>query len=88
MKWKSQTLQEVYHVTNSGAVSWFDYTKEILRIAKINDVKLTRIKTGELARPAERPAFSVLDNSKFEKDTGFVMRPWQEALWEFISGKK
>ncbi len=84
---KSQMVQEIYHVTNKGEVSWFDYTKEILKMAKIGNVKLIPIKSNQLDRPAKRPRFSLLDNSKFEKTTNFVMRPWQEALREYIDEK-
>ena len=78
----------IYHVTNKGMVSWFDYAKEILKAAKTGNVKLIPIKSNQLDRPAKRPRFSVLDNSKFEKTTNFIMRPWQEALREYIDEKK
>jgi len=77
----------VYHVSNKGAVSWFDYAKKILELARIKDVAVVPIKSDELGRAAKRPAFSVLDNTKFEKKTGFKMRTWQEALAEYIRGK-
>jgi len=87
---KSQTvqkIQEVYHISNKGSVSWFEYAKEILKVAGINDVKVVPVKTSELTRPARRPRFSVLDNTKFEKAAGFAMRPWQEALEEYMMTK-
>lgn len=79
--------REIYHISNKGQVSWFDYAKEILGIAKIDDVKVLPIKSDQLERPARRPHFSVLDNTKFEKATGFVMRRWQEALREYLKTK-
>ncbi len=81
-------MREIYHISNEGAVSRFDYAKEIIKIAGINNVKLLPIKSRELASPAKRPAFSVLDNSKFENVTGFAMRLWQEELAEYINEKK
>ena len=80
--------QGVFHVSNKGAVSWFDYAREILRVADVANVSVVPIKASRLGRPAARPAFSALDNSKFEKKTGFKMRPWEEALEEYISEKK
>lgn len=77
-------VSEIYHISNKGEVSWFEYAKEILKIAGINDVKVVPIKTKESGRPAERPHFSVLDNTKFEKAIGSAMRPWQEALREYM----
>jgi dTDP-4-dehydrorhamnose reductase len=82
------TRSNIYHVSNSGAVSWFDYAREILKLAGIKSVSLTPIKTKELKRPAGRPAFSVLDNTRFEEATGFAMRPWQEALAEYLNEKR
>lgn len=80
--------REIYHITNKGAVTWFDYTKEIIKIRGVDNIQLVPIKSDQLNRPAKRPAFSVLDNSKFEKATGFVMRPWRDALREYINAKK
>jgi len=78
----------VYHVSNKGQVTWFDYAKKITELAGLEHVVLQPITSGELARPAKRPHFSALDNGKFEKDTGVAMRPWQEALSGYIKEKK
>jgi len=82
------SLWGVYHLSNKGSVSWFEYAKEILDISQIRDVKLIAISSAELNRPAERPSYSVLDNSKFETITAFKMRPWQEALKEYLHEKE
>jgi dTDP-4-dehydrorhamnose reductase len=73
----------VYHISNSGEVSWYRYAKEILRITG-SKTKVIPISSQELSRPAERPAMSVLDNSKFVKFTGYRMRPWRAALKEYL----
>ncbi len=75
---------EIYHVSNKGEVSWFDYAKEILRIAGIDDVKVLPIKSDKLNRPAKRPAYTVLDNAKFEEIFDFTMRRWEGALREYL----
>ena len=80
-----EEMSGIYHVSNKGTVSWFDYAKEIFKTAGIDDVRLAGIKSNELARPAARPAFSALDNAKFEKVTDFAMRPWQAALREYVN---
>lgn len=72
-----------YHVSNSGSVSWYDYAKEILKLAK-SDTKVEPISSAESSRPARRPAMSVLDNSKFVKFTGYKMRNWKDAVKEYI----
>jgi len=81
-------IRDVYHISNRGEVSWFDYAKETLKVAGIAKVKVLPIKSEESGRPAKRPAFSVLDNGKFEKVTGFQMRPWQEALREYLNEER
>lgn len=73
----------IYHVSNSGAVSWYDYAKEILKLTG-SRTKVVPISSKELDRPAKRPKMSILDNSKFVKFTGYKMRNWQEALKEYV----
>jgi dTDP-4-dehydrorhamnose reductase len=74
----------VYHVTNQGSVSWHGFAKEILRLRGI-DKKVEAITTKEFGRPAPRPANSVLQNYILELTGLYQMRPWQEALEEFLS---
>jgi dTDP-4-dehydrorhamnose reductase len=76
----------IYHVTNSGSVSWFEYAKEILKLAGLK-TRVIPISSGKLGRPAKRPAMSVLNNSKFTKFTGYKMRNWKQALKEYIVRK-
>ena len=74
----------VYHVSNSGRVSWYRYAKEIVRISGIK-AKILPISSKELARPARRPSMSVMDNSKFAKVSGYKMRGWKSALQEYLN---
>jgi len=73
----------IYHISNAGSVSWYEYAKAILKITGIK-ARVLPISSKELARPAERPAMSVMDNSKFEKVTGYRMRRWKSALQEYL----
>lgn len=77
-------LYGIYHVTNSGSVSWYEYAREILKLAGLK-TKVIPISSEELARPARRPAMSVLDNSKFARFTNFKMRDWKSALKSYLS---
>lgn len=77
------TQYGIYHVSNSGAVSWFAYAKEILRLAGIK-TKVLPISSKELNRPAKRPAMSILDNFKFVEFTGYRMRNWRRALKSYV----
>ncbi len=74
----------IFHVVNSGSTSWYDFAKIILSKIKAK-VKIEPISSGQLTRPAPRPRWSVLDCSKFERLTGLELRPWKEALSDYIS---
>lgn len=69
----------IYHITNSGMASWFDFGKEIFLQLK-KPVKLKEITGSSLKRLAKRPKNAVLVNTKLKG-----LRSWQEALKEFLS---
>ncbi len=71
-----------YHVVNEGATTWHDFAAEILRIARL-DVPLRRISSKEYGGTL-RPAYSVLDTSKYLALGGPRLRPWQAALAEYL----
>ena len=73
----------IFHCTNDGICSWFDFTVEILRLAGINAV-ITPCTTAEYPRPAPRPAYSALSNRRLRETIGDEMRPWQVAIAEYI----
>ena len=74
----------IYHLANSGSCTWFDFAGEIFTLLKM-DVSIIPISSDELERKAQRPSYSVFDMWKFQKDTGLKMRPWQEALREYLA---
>ena len=55
----------VYHFSNEGVISWYDFTKAIHRIAGITSCHVRPLHTSEYPTPANRPAYSVLDKTKF-----------------------
>lgn len=74
----------IYHVTNQGTCSWFEFSKIILEYSGLKDVIVNPISTKELNRPAPRPNFSVLDNN-FYRLRGFKMlRNFKESLAEYL----
>jgi len=77
-------LYGIYHITNSGRCSWYEFAQEILKLAGIKGVKVTPITSEELARPAPRPKFSVLENYCLRLSLGNGMREWKEALRDFL----
>ena len=74
----------VFHVVNSGSCSWYEFAKAILREIKA-EIKIEPISSGQLTRPAPRPAWSVLDCNKFEGLMDLKLRPWREALSDYIN---
>lgn len=68
----------IYHAANSGACTWYEFAKEIFRLAGKN-VIVNPVSGDAFPRPARRPKFSVLLNSKLPP-----MRPWQEALSDYL----
>ncbi len=77
----------LYHVTNSGDCSWFEFACEIMRIANLN-VKIASITTAEYGARARRPHYSVLDCSKLERVLGWKMPPWQGALAKYLTERE
>lgn len=73
----------IYHITNSGRCSWYQFAKEIVKLSKLK-VKIVPIKSSQLNRPAQRPKNSLLSNSKFNRLTHKPMRHWKKALSQYL----
>lgn len=75
---------EVFHIANQGSCSWADFAREILSVASKKNVSVKEITSAQLNRPAPRPANSVLSLMKAEQQLEIKLRPWQDAIHEFI----
>ena len=73
----------VFHLTNRGNCTWYEFAKKILKEAHLDTVEISPIKTTELQRAALRPAYSVLGMQKFITTTGKTMQPWQLAFQDY-----
>jgi dTDP-4-dehydrorhamnose reductase len=69
----------IFHLTNEGTTSWYEFAKNIFEIKGLK-VKLIPISSDELSRPARRPTFSILLNTKLPK-----LRHHKEALQNYIN---
>lgn len=69
----------IYHFSNEGLASWYDFAKEIFRINDVS-IDLTPIPTIEFPTPAKRPAYSVLDKAKIKAVFGIQINDWKQAL--------
>lgn len=74
----------VYHYSNEGVISWYDFTKAIHRIAGIKDCKVRPLHTSEYPTAANRPAYSVLDKTKIKETYGMEIPYWEDSLRECI----
>ena len=74
----------VYHFSNEGVISWYDFTKAIHRIAGVNDCHVRPLHTSEYPTAAARPHFSVLDKTKIKQAYGLEIPYWEESLKECI----
>jgi len=74
-----------YHGTNSGETSWFDFTREIFRLAGADSDRVLPTTSAEFVRPAPRPAYSVLGHDRWVEQGLPEMRPWLEGLEQAFS---
>lgn len=75
----------VYHFSNEGSISWYDFTKSIHRIAGITSCKVRPLHTYEYPTPASRPHYSVLDKTKIKNTYGIEIPYWEDSLRECIN---
>lgn len=74
----------LFHLTNEGSCSWYEFACKILHYAGMNEVVVRPMKTVNLTRPAVRPAWSVLSSRKFSMMTGNTMEEWKDSLKEHL----
>ena len=70
----------VYHVSDEGAISWYDFTMAIHRLAGITECRVSPCMTSEYPTRATRPHYSVLDKSKFKATFGVTLPHWEVSL--------
>lgn len=75
----------VVHATGVGQVSWHAFAKETLRLAGLSDVPIHEATSATMARKVRRPAYSILAHRRLQELDVMVMRPWQEALTEYVA---
>lgn len=78
----------IYHYSNEGVCSWFDFTKMIAEIAGNNNCDVQPCHSDEFPSPVKRPAFSVLDKSKVKETFGIKVPYWTDSLRKCMSNMK
>ena len=76
----------IIHVTNGGVCSWYDFTVEILRQAGFK-TPVIPITSGQFPQKAKRPGYSVLGHGVLQRLGMDDLRPWQEALRDYLKCK-
>lgn len=70
---------ECYHYSDEGVCSWYDFAKEIMRMAKLG-CRINPIESKEYPTPAKRPHYSVLNKAKIKKEFGVEIPYWKDSL--------
>jgi len=73
-----------YHYSNEGAVSWFDFTHAIHRLAGITTCDVQPCRSSEYPSASPRPSYSVLDKSLFKRTFGVTIPYWEDSLRQQI----
>ncbi len=80
----SDIVPGIYHYSNEGVCSWYDFTKAIFDLAGITTCCLKPLRTDEYPTPAARPHYSVLDKTKIKQTYGVKVPHWMDSLRECI----
>lgn len=75
---------EVFHFSNEGVCSWYDFAREIMEQANL-DCKVKPIPASAYPTPAKRPFYSLMDKSRITGDLNYEIPHWKESLKECIS---
>ena len=75
----------VYHFSNEGVCSWYDFTKAIHRLAGITTCRVKPLHTEEYPTPAKRPHYSVLDKTKIKETYHIEIPYWMDSLQSCIA---
>ena len=76
--------QGVYHFSNEGAISWYDFAKAIIELSG-NKCNITPCKTEDFGNSVMRPHYSVLDKTKIKEALGMSIPYWKDSLKECLS---
>ena len=74
---------EVYHYSNEGVLSWYDFAKEIMKMAKIA-CNISPIETKDYPTPASRPHYSLMNKAKIKYTFNLEIPYWKDSLSECL----
>jgi dTDP-4-dehydrorhamnose reductase len=76
----------IYHATNSGECSWFDFARRIFDLSGV-EIRTEPTSAAQWNAPAKRPGYSVLDNSRLRAAGLDIMPRWEDALKRYIENR-
>jgi dTDP-4-dehydrorhamnose reductase len=76
---KGKWVPGVYHFTNEGIITWFDFASEIKNLSNLSCI-IHPITTAQYPTPAKRPKYSVLDKTKIQQTFSIKLKNWKESL--------
>ena len=79
-------LVGLFHLTNTGECSWFEFARGVFDLAGV-EAKMEPIATGQLQQRARRPSYSALATARLEEVGLVPLRPWKEALSDYLLAK-
>lgn len=84
-QWAPYSKNGIYHYSNEGVCSWFDFTKMIAEYASNTECDIQPCHSDEFPSPVKRPSFSVLDKTKVKNTFGIAVPYWTESLKECMN---
>jgi dTDP-4-dehydrorhamnose reductase len=87
-QWSLYTKNGIYHYSNEGVCSWFDFTKMIAEYAGNDECDIQPCHSDEFPSPVKRPSYSVLDKTKVKQTFGVSVPYWTDSLKQCIKNLK
>jgi dTDP-4-dehydrorhamnose reductase len=76
----------LFHLTNTGECSWFEFARGALEIAGV-EAEMEPVDSAQFEQRARRPSYSALGTTRLQEAGVSPMRPWQEALRDYLQAK-
>lgn len=80
---QSEDKGDIYHFSNDGVISWFDFAVAIKELARLSCI-VNPVDTSGYPTPAKRPAYSVMDKEKIKSTFGIELKDWKESLQQCL----
>ncbi len=80
----NNTIPEIYHYSNEGAISWYDFSQAIFELADIQ-CTVNPITTDQYPTPASRPHYSLLNKAKIKNDFEIIIPYWRDSLKDCLT---